>query len=215
MCIIAGEHRGRRIQAPAGQTTRPMLDRVREAMFSTLGDLVPDARVLDLFAGSGSLGLEALSRGARSARFVERDPRTLDTLRANVELLGLGDRARLVRDDAARLLAATGADERYDLVFLDPPYALGEGTAGQKRIAALVDELAARIDPPGLLVLHVERRAAVAGRWEGRGFDVRTYGGSALVYVPGRAAAGTGEGEPADAERERSPAEARAGEDPS
>jgi 16S rRNA (guanine(966)-N(2))-methyltransferase RsmD len=85
--IIAGEHRGRLLKAPEGKGTRPMLDRVREAIFSTLGERVEDARVLDLFAGTGALGLEALSRGARALRLVERDPRVVALLRENVDAL--------------------------------------------------------------------------------------------------------------------------------
>lgn len=100
MRIIAGEWGGRHLQAPAGNGTRPMLDRVRESLFGVLGDLVDDARVLDLYAGSGSLGLEALSRGARHARFVERSAAALDALKANASALGAGERARIVRGNA-------------------------------------------------------------------------------------------------------------------
>lgn len=100
MRIIAGEWGGRHLQAPAGNGTRPMLDRVRESLFGVLGDLVEDARVLDLYAGSGSLGLEALSRGARHARFVERGAAALDALKANANALGANERARIVRGNA-------------------------------------------------------------------------------------------------------------------
>ncbi|MGH7151836.1 MAG: RsmD family RNA methyltransferase, partial [Planctomycetota bacterium] len=99
MRIIAGEHRGARLLSPEGRTTRPMLDRVRTALFDRLGPLA-GARVLDLFAGTGCLGFEALSRGAESCRFVESDPRALAALRANVEKLRMEERARLVRGDA-------------------------------------------------------------------------------------------------------------------
>src|SRR6186713_2677315 len=97
MRIIAGTHRGRRIAAPPGETTRPMLDRMREALFSTLAPWLADACVLDLFAGSGSLGLEALSRGARRARFVERDAETARLIADNARLLGEEARAEIVR----------------------------------------------------------------------------------------------------------------------
>ncbi len=100
MRIIAGEFGGRRIAAPDVDTTRPMLDRVREALFGTLGDLVTDARVLDLYAGSGSLGLEALSRGASRVRFVEKFPAALTALRANVAALGVESSVEIVRADA-------------------------------------------------------------------------------------------------------------------
>src|SRR5262245_27511390 len=100
MRIIAGEFRGRRLGAPPGLATRPMLDRVREAVFSTLMPRLPDATVLDLFAGSGGLGLEALSRGAARVRLVEQDARAMAQLRENVEALGATGRVELVRGDA-------------------------------------------------------------------------------------------------------------------
>jgi 16S rRNA (guanine966-N2)-methyltransferase len=117
--VIAGELGGRRLQAPKGDTTRPTSDRVREATFNALGSLgaVEDATVLDGFAGSGALGIEALSRGAAHCLFVERDRAALDALRANLEALGLGaDRATVVPGD---LTTVTG---RWDLALLDPPY---------------------------------------------------------------------------------------------
>jgi 16S rRNA (guanine966-N2)-methyltransferase len=121
--IIAGEHRGRRLTAPPGEGTRPTSDRVREALFSILGP-IGGAEVLDLFAGTGALGLEALSRGAARATFVERDRRALAALRQNVAALGLADdRARVRPRDAAAFLGdAAARGDAYDLVLLDPPY---------------------------------------------------------------------------------------------
>jgi len=115
--IVAGEHRGRRLKAPRGARTRPTADRVREAVFSILGD-IDGARVLDLYAGSGALGIEALSRGAASAVFVERDPRALEAIRAN--LAAIGAEPTVVRADALRFLAR--APGHFDVVFIDPPY---------------------------------------------------------------------------------------------
>src|SRR5215218_2705118 len=109
MRIVAGEWGGRRIQAPPGRGTRPTTDRVREAWMSTVAPHLPGARVLDLFAGSGALGLEALSRGAASATFVEQDAKALASLRANLDALGAGEAAAVVKGDAlkyARGLAA-------------------------------------------------------------------------------------------------------------
>jgi 16S rRNA (guanine966-N2)-methyltransferase len=118
--IVAGRWGGRRLVAPPGRATRPTSDRVREALFSILGPL-DGARVLDLFAGSGALGLEALSRGAGEAVLVERAPAALKALRANVEALGAS--AEVVAGDArAYLRAARERGAEYDLVFLDPPY---------------------------------------------------------------------------------------------
>src|SRR5690242_18499798 len=125
MRIVAGEWRGRRLVAPAGRTTRPTSDRVREAVFSILGPLDGES-VLDLFAGSGALALEALSRGAGQATLVERDRAALKALRANVEALGA--EARVVAGDAAAFLDSAARDgAHYDLVFLDPPYRTGLG----------------------------------------------------------------------------------------
>jgi 16S rRNA (guanine966-N2)-methyltransferase len=149
MRVVAGELGGRRLLAPAGSTTRPTSDRVREATFNSLessGD-VEDADVLDLFAGSGALGIEALSRGARHATFVERDRAALEALRANLASLGLGpDRATVVVGDAL----ASSSGRRYDLALLDPPYdydgwddLLGRLTAG-----VAVCESPRPVDPP-------------------------------------------------------------------
>lgn len=123
MRVIAGELGGRRLRAPSGRVTRPTSDRVREALFAMLGE-VEGARVLDLFAGSGALGIEALSRGAAGAVFVERDARVVRTLRANLDSLGIGPgRARVRRGEAlAALRSARGRKETYDLIFIDPPY---------------------------------------------------------------------------------------------
>ena len=117
MRVVAGEFKGRRLRAPRGLRTRPTADRVREALFSILGDVF-GARVLDLYAGSGALGLEALSRGAASAVFVERDARAASAIRDNLRALELDQAVR--RQDALRFLAAN--EGTFDLVFCDPPY---------------------------------------------------------------------------------------------
>jgi 16S rRNA (guanine966-N2)-methyltransferase len=148
--IVAGEWRGRRIAAPPGRDTRPTSDRVREALFSILGPL-DDARVLDLFAGSGALGLEALSRGAASAVLVERAPASLRVLRDNVADLGAD--AEVVASDArAHLRAARAQGAQYDLVFLDPPY---------RSAAALGRELELRpvLAPAARVVAESDRRS--------------------------------------------------------
>ena len=123
MRVIAGTLGGRRLRAPRGSATRPTSDRVREALFSLLGE-VSGARVLDLFAGTGALGIEALSRGARGAVFIERDARALRALRANLASLELGgDRAEVRQAQVPDVLrSARERAETYDLVFIDPPY---------------------------------------------------------------------------------------------
>ena len=127
MRIIGGTFRGRRIAAPAGTTVRPTTDRVREAWISIMTPRLSDATVLDLFAGSGALGLEALSRGARHATFVESAPGSLDALRRNIETLGVAAQTTVHRGDVLCWVAQ--ADHDFDVAFADPPYGTGLATA--------------------------------------------------------------------------------------
>jgi 16S rRNA (guanine966-N2)-methyltransferase len=123
MRVIAGQHKGRRLVAPR-RTTRPTLDRVREALFSMLGD-VEGARVLDLFAGSGALGIEALSRGAAHLTSVDSDREAIRALRQNLSQLDVLDRSTVFKADATRFLEGAARHEScWDLVFCDPPYRL-------------------------------------------------------------------------------------------
>ena len=124
MRIVAGRWRGRTIEAPAGPAVRPTLDRVREAWMSILQKDIPGAAVLDLFAGSGALGLEALSRGAVSADFVERSAPSLRSLRANIDKLEAGQLAKVHRADALKFIESLDVDA-FDIAFADPPYSEG------------------------------------------------------------------------------------------
>lgn len=121
MRVIAGSAGGRRLVAPRGTVARPTSDRVREAMFSSLAPDVPGASVLDLFAGTGALGIEALSRGASDATFVEQNDSVLAALRSNLRTTGMEDRASVVRGDAAAFVART-FDRPFSIVLCDPPY---------------------------------------------------------------------------------------------
>ncbi len=123
--IIAGEYGGRLIETPPGRGTRPTLSRVREAWFSVLEARIPGASVLDLFAGSGALGLEALSRGASHACFVESDPRVVSVLRSNIDKLGASSRATIQCAGADSVIeeAMQGRSGPWDIVLADPPYA--------------------------------------------------------------------------------------------
>ena len=133
MRIISGSARGRQIEAPKGRDTRPTLDRVKEALFGMIQFDLPGARVLDLFSGSGNLGLEALSMGAAFAVFNDAAAESNRVIRANVERLGFeGQALVLMRDYAACLDMLAGRGERFDFVFLDPPYDTGlDGAAVQ------------------------------------------------------------------------------------
>lgn len=149
MRVIAGRYKGRRLQAPPGRDTRPTSDRVREALFSMLGD-VEGERVLDVFAGSGALAIEALSRGAASAVLVEQDRRVVDVLRANLEPLEDAD-ARVVQAEALAWLRRAEGD--FDLVFLDPPYSSARTLAGPLHRA-----LPAHLSPNARIVTESDKR---------------------------------------------------------
>ena len=152
MRIVAGRFKGRRLAAPPGTATRPTSDRVREALFSILGDRVDGARVLDLFAGSGALGLEALSRGAAEATFVDSAAAPLKALAGN--LATLGAEAEVRRQDALRFLGSARNQARvYDLVFLDPPYRLANRLGGR-----LSEELPHVLAPGATVVTESDRR---------------------------------------------------------
>jgi 16S rRNA (guanine(966)-N(2))-methyltransferase RsmD len=138
--IVAGVLGGRRLAAPAGSHTRPTSDRVREALFSALESLtdLTDSRFIDLYAGSGAVGLEAFSRGAAHVLLVEADPKAARIARENIESLGAERGVRLVTAKVAQALAAGAPDEPYDIVFADPPYAVPEEEI-TAMLAALVD----------------------------------------------------------------------------
>jgi 16S rRNA (guanine966-N2)-methyltransferase len=167
MRVIAGTYGGRRLQAPPGTDTRPTADRVREALFSILGERVHDARVLDLFAGSGALGLESLSRGAASADCVEVSPAGVRAIRENAALLGAGDALTVHRADAIRFIAKLER-ESYDVAFADPPYGQGLATAVVERWLAL----------PFAALLGVEH----AAQERIPGGDTRRYGTTAITF---------------------------------
>jgi len=156
MRIVAGQLGGRRIVAPPGSATRPTSDRVREALFSVLGVTVRDARVLDLYAGSGALGLEALSRGAASAVFVDRSQQAIKAVRANLEALGMEADVRRMEAGAAIRTASTRG-EAYDLVFLDPPYRRAAGLGRE-----LSEALPAVLAPGARVVSESDRRDPLA-----------------------------------------------------
>lgn len=128
MRIISGSARGRSLKSPAGLRIRPTSDRVREALFSILSDRVVGVGVLDLFAGTGSLGLEALSRGAGWAVFVDRKPVAVKCIKQNVELCGFGDRARVVAAPVVPYIRTMDPPAGVGLIFIDPPYFSDEGT---------------------------------------------------------------------------------------
>jgi 16S rRNA (guanine966-N2)-methyltransferase len=154
--IIAGTWRGRVIEAPPGDATRPTADRVRETLFSMLVSRLgsfEDLRVADLFAGSGALGFEALSRGAASAAFVERDAKAAAAIKRNALKLGASDRIQIFGGSALRLPRA----DPYHLILADPPYAVGSGSAAVEAVAS-----AGWLAPGGWLSVETARGDEVA-----------------------------------------------------
>lgn len=180
MRIVGGRLKGRALKAPSSSLTRPTSDRLRESLFNVLahayGDPCEGARVLDLFAGTGALGIEALSRGARFAVFVEEAAEARGLIRDNVEALGLTGVTRAFRRDAARL-GETGPGEAYSLVFCDPPY--GKGLAERAIASAAAGGWLA---PDALLVVE-ERTGAFATPEGFREIERRAYDESELTFL--------------------------------
>lgn len=171
MRIIAGAWRGRLIAAPKTDAVRPTADRVREAWMSIVHGSLPEGRVLDLCAGSGALGLEALSRGARFVDFVEADPRTIRVLESNVTLLGAAERCRIHTGDAVTFAQGAGV-EAYDLAFADPPYRQGLAVTLAKVWLA----------EPFAAIFGVEHEARLAMPDGGSSSDTRRYGTTAITF---------------------------------
>jgi 16S rRNA (guanine966-N2)-methyltransferase len=166
MRVVAGTHRGRKLLAPRGEHTRPTADRVRESLFNLVGP-VEDASVLDLFAGSGALGIEALSRGAVRCTFVEADAAAVRVIQRNLETLGLAGAVVLRRDALTLLREEAEAGRRYDLILLDPPYETwaeleprlaAHLPAVVARSGVVVVETSARVEPDLPLDLVTTRR---------------------------------------------------------
>ncbi len=172
MRVVAGSLGGRRLIAPPGDATRPTGDRVREALFSVLGASVQGARVLDLFAGSGALGIEALSRGAATAVFVDRAPQAIAAVRANLAALGIEGQTHRA-EARAWLRTASRRGDAYDLVFLDPPYRRA-GELGRE----LSEGLAAVLAPGARVVSESDRRDPLELDWPLA--DERRYGDTVI-----------------------------------
>jgi 16S rRNA (guanine966-N2)-methyltransferase len=184
MRIIAGSHRGRKLHSPTTDATRPILDQQKEALFNILRDCFPCCGALDVFSGSGSLGLEALSRGAERATLVERGSQALTALRKNIDELGFKERANLLKCDALRLEPERLA-HAYSVAFLDPPFPLVLAEA--EKVAALLERVLAQRseDEEGCVVLRVPSSFATALKqpWSGDCFDKRQWGESLVLFI--------------------------------
>lgn len=123
MRVITGTARGRKLKAPKGMETRPTSDRIKEALFNIIGSRIIDIKFLDLYAGTGAIGIEAISRGAKKAVFVEKNPHAVKIIRDNLELTGLPSRAAVLANDANRAMEILQSEGYvFDIVFIDPPY---------------------------------------------------------------------------------------------
>jgi 16S rRNA (guanine966-N2)-methyltransferase len=172
MRIIAGRWRGRRLDAPPGRDVRPTGDRVREAWMSILRDELPDASVIDLCAGTGALGLEALSRGAAHVTFVEQSPAVLRVLNKNIDHLSARDAVTVLRSDAHSVATQASAGQ-YDVAFADPPYA-----------SALADELvAAWRERPFAWCLSIEHDSTRTLDVAGLDAQSRRYGSTTITFL--------------------------------
>lgn len=179
MRIIAGEKRRMTLKCPPGEKTRPTTDRVRESLFGLLTPYLADARVLDLFAGAGTLGLEALSRGARHATFVDAFQPALAALNENIERLELSDGARVVKGDVLKFLTRP-SNESYDLIFADPPYGQGLGPETLHLLAQRPD---AWLDPDGRVILQAGKRDLIEAEYGPlRRILKRDYGETAIHF---------------------------------
>ncbi len=175
MRVVAGTARGRRLRSPEGDTTRPTSDRVREAVFNALHSqgLVHDARIADLFAGSGALGIEALSRGAAHVWFVESDRGAQTVIDDNLRTLDLAEDATVVRATVATALVS-GVGDRLDVVLADPPYAFDDWPG----LCAAIEPMLA---DDGLLVAESGGPISLAPGWEK--MRERTYGGTVITFA--------------------------------
>jgi 16S rRNA (guanine966-N2)-methyltransferase len=178
MRIIAGKFRGRKLAVPKGLDVRPTADRVKEALFSILGYQVVGATVLDLFAGAGALGLEALSRGAERVVFVEQRPKSIDAIRANLDAVVAADQAGIVRQDLTRGLGLAAGQGPYHLVFLDPPY-------GQGLLDIVLPHLVGPeiLDPDAIVVTEISAKETLVPPDGLEIADTRKYGRTALVFL--------------------------------
>jgi 16S rRNA (guanine(966)-N(2))-methyltransferase RsmD len=173
--VIAGSAGGIRLDAPRDRQIRPITDRVKEALFAILGERVVDARVLDLYAGSGAIGIEALSRGAAHATFVERSRDALALIRRNLQHTRLDTQAQVLPAEVDRFLAGAVGD-RYDLVFLDPPYE-------ERAILAPLERLGPMLAPGATVVVKAFWRTPIPAPEGLRPWRERRFGETALTFL--------------------------------
>ena len=185
MRIIAGVKRGMKLLSPKTQVSRPITDRVKESLFSVLYkyDLPGGKRIADLFSGVGSLGLEALSRGAKSVTFVDQDQKIIAILKKNIEKSGFVNESKVIRADAFSVGAPVN-EQGYDLVFVDPPYARTSDAGSGTPLSRLMDVLQQQVAPDGIVVVRANERTDLLDRYnEFHIIDRRKWGTMAVTIL--------------------------------
>ncbi|HMQ95724.1 MAG TPA: 16S rRNA (guanine(966)-N(2))-methyltransferase RsmD [Candidatus Saccharibacteria bacterium] len=172
--IIAGQFGGRLIDAPNTSRTHPMGERIRNALFNTIGGEIQGAEVLDAFAGSGAVGLEALSRGAKSVTMLEKDRVAAKVIEDNCKLLGVTESAHLIKAPVSKWLDTTDDTRQYDIIFADPPY--------HNQQLSTVSRLFSLLKPNGLMILSYTGIGGVPIQDEIVVVDNRSYGNAHLTY---------------------------------
>ncbi len=183
MRVIAGDAKGTRLEAPKDQKTRPTLDRVREALFSILGAKVTEARVLDLYAGTGAIGIEALSRGAVHCEFIENNAQCAGLIRRNLEAARVGSRAEIRQLGVPEAISELGdAGRSFDLIYADPPFNFED-------YSLICDELTRYnlLDPGGILIIEHDSRMSLSDcSPELSCFREASYGATCLSFFSAR-----------------------------
>ena len=173
------------LASPKTYDSRPILDRVKESLFSVLCkyDLIEGNAVADLFCGVGSLGLEALSRGAASAIFVEKDPKTIAVLKTNIERIGFDSQSRIIRADAF-IIGAPVDGQKYSIIFVDPPYPLTKNVAQGSQLSGLLELLPGRLAPDGIVVVRTDKHTELLPEYESlETIDKRRWGSMLITLL--------------------------------
>jgi len=189
MRIIAGSKRGMSLFSPETEVSRPILDRVKGSLFSVLYNygLPQDKRVADLFCGVGSLGLEAISRGAVSVTFIEKDQRILEILKRNIEKAGFGKQSKVIRADVFKVGAAASADEQiYDIIFVDPPYPLTKDAGAGSLLGGLLVLLDMRLAAKGIVIVRTEEHTRLLERYGKLSIIEQRKWGTMTITILGR-----------------------------
>ena len=187
MRIIAGSRRGMNLLGPDTRDTRPITDRVKEALFSVLYkyDVIEDGVVGDLFCGTGSMGLESISRGAKHVTFVEQSAKVVDILKRNIEKARFGQESKVIRGNVFKMGAPVGpGDDKYDLVFVDPPYVMAEDCGEGSKLAKLLELLCDQLKAGGIVSVRAHKRTVLLDEYADlKVIDRRSWGNMGITLL--------------------------------